>query len=600
MKESLLIAILVTAGFSAYSQTTKRIVILHTNDLHSRVTGFGPESNYSPLTVNDDNTTGGFARIASIIGNERNHNTGTTMVLDAGDFLMGTLFQHLEPATGFQLPLMKKMGFDVVCIGNHEFDFGPKKLADIVSSSSKRGELPAILLSNAVFSKKDADDDSLEGLFNSEIIKRRYVIEHDGIKFGLFSLMGKVADENAAFAPPVTFSRQISAAKKMVKELQKEKCDIIICLSHSGIDPDENGGWKGEDVELARKVKGINLIISGHTHTRLDKPLIVNGVPIVQTGAYGRYVGQVELVLTDGKIKLVESHLISVDDRISGDRDVNSIIEEQKKSINETILNPLGMEYGKIIAETDYLLDCDEQGDVENSNLGPFVADAVHRYVNKHSESGTDISMVATGVIREKILPGMQMAPDIFRVMSMGSGNDNVPGYPLARLYVTGKELKSILEILNVAWKSTPANYCYFSGLRVETDPEGGLLKKIRKVEINLPDGSVKNVDFSKKNKTLYSVTANSYMLQFIGIIKKMSFGLINVSPKDIDGEKITDMKNAVIDMDITRPGIQEGKEWLALIEYLQSMKDLNNNGIQDIDPKYRNAIKTHFPVSSR
>lgn len=600
MKESLLIAILVTAGFSAYSQTTKRIVILHTNDLHSRVTGFGPESNYSPLTVNDDNTTGGFARIASIIGNERNHNTGTTMVLDAGDFLMGTLFQHLEPATGFQLPLMKKMGFDVVCIGNHEFDFGPKKLADIVSSSSKRGELPAILLSNAVFSKKDADDDSLEGLFNSEIIKRRYVIEHDGIKFGLFSLMGKVADENAAFAPPVTFSRQISAAKKMVKELQKEKCDIIICLSHSGIDPDENGGWKGEDVELARKVKGINLIISGHTHTRLDKPLIVNGVPIVQTGAYGRYVGQVELVLTDGKIKLEESHLISVDDRISGDRDVNSIIEEQKKSINETILNPLGMEYGKIIAETDYLLDCDEQGDVENSNLGPFVVDAVHRYVNKHSESGTDISMVATGVIREKILPGMQTAPDIFRVMSMGSGNDNVPGYPLARLYVTGKELKSILEILNVAWKSTPANYCYFSGLRVETDPEGGLLKKIRKVEINLPDGSVKNVDFSKKNKTLYSVTANSYMLQFIGIIKKMSFGLINVSPKDIDGEKITDMKNAVIDMDITRPGIQEGKEWLALIEYLQSMKDLNNNGIQDIDPKYRNAIKTHFPVSSR
>ena len=82
--------------------------------------------------------------------------------------------------------------------------------------------------------------------------------------------------------------------------------------------------------------------------------------------------------------------------------------------------------------------------------------------------------MVAAGVIREKILPGLQTAPDIFRVMSMGTGNDNIPGYPLARLYVTGKELKSILEILNVAWKSTPANYCYFSGIRVETDPDGG------------------------------------------------------------------------------------------------------------------------------
>ena len=600
MKKSLLFAILVASGGLVCSQTSKKIVILYTNDVHSRVTGFGPESNYTPLTVDDDITKGGFARIASIIKNERNRNTGTTLVLDAGDFLMGTLFQHLEPSTGFQLPLMKKMGFDVVCIGNHEFDFGPSKLADIISSSSARGELPAILLSNAVLSNNDTADDSLEGLFNSGVIKRSYIIDNDGIRFGFFSLMGKVADDNAAFAPPVTFSRQISTAKKMVKKLQKENCDVIICLSHSGLEPDVNGGWKGEDVELAQKVKGINLIISGHTHTQLDKPLIVNGVPIVQTGDYGRNVGRIELLFTDGTIKLEESHLISVDDRIEGDKEVNYIIEEQKKTINKTILNPLGMDYGKIIAETNYLLVCDEQGDVENSNLGPFVADAIHTYVNKHNDTGTDISMVATGVIREKILPGMQTAPDIFRVMSMGSGNDNIPGYPLAKLYVTGKELKSILEILNVAWKSTPANYCYFSGLRVETNPEGGLLKKIRKVEILLPDGSIKNVDFSKKDKTLYSVTANSYMLQFIGIIKKMSFGLINVSPKDKDGAKITDMKNAVMDMDKSKPGIQEGKEWLALIEYLQMMKDLNGNGIPDFDPKYREAIKTHYPVNQK
>ncbi len=600
MKTLLLIVALVTAVFSAYSQNEKRIVILHTNDLHSRVTGFGPESSYSPLTINDDKTTGGFARIASIIENERNQNPGTTLVLDAGDFLMGTLFQHLEPATGFQLPLMKKMGYDAVCIGNHEFDFGPEKLADIISSSSRRGELPALLSGNAEFSRKDSTDDSLEALFDSGIIKRTYVYEIDQIKIGLFSLMGKVADENAAFAPPVTFSRQIKAARRMVKELQKEKCDIIICLSHSGIDPDGNGGWKGEDVALAKKVKGINLIISGHTHTQLNKPLIVNEIPIVQTGDYGRNIGRIELLLSGGTVKFEESRLISVDDQIPGDQDINGIIEEQKTVINKVILNPLGMDYGKIIAETDYLLECDEQGDVENSNLGPFVADAIHKYVNKHSEQGTDISMVAAGVIREKILPGMQSAPDIFRVMSMGTGNDNIPGYPLARLYVTGKELKSILEILNVAWKSTPANYCYFSGLKVETNPDGGLLNKIRKVSIILPDGSVKDVDFSKKNQTLYSVTANSYMLQFIGIIKKMSFGLINVSPKDIDGEKITDMKNAVIDMDTSKSGIQEGKEWLALIEYLQMMNDLNGNGIPDIDPKYRNALKTHYPVSTR
>ncbi len=599
MNRIFLIFLLVYFSLSLSAQPAGKVVLLYTNDIHSRVTGFGPESYYSPVTVNDDKTTGGFARIASVIENEKKQNTGTTLVLDAGDFLMGTLFQHLEPGTGFQLPLMKRMGYDVVCIGNHEFDYGPEKLAEIITSSSKKGELPAILLSNAVFSKKDIKDDSLEELFSKNSILRKYVIERDGIKFGFFSLMGKVADENAAYAPPVEFSKQIAAAKKMVKELKKEGCDVIICLSHSGIDKDKDGGWKGEDVELAQKVKGIDVIISGHTHTQLDKPLMINGVPIVQSGDYGRNVGRLELSFEKGSIKITDGRLIPVDDRISGNTDINSRIEEQKRIVDNEILKPLGMEYGKSIAESDFLLVCDEQGDVEGSNLGPFVADAIHKYVNRHSESGTDVSMVATGVIREKILPGPQTAPDIFRVMSMGSGKDKVPGYPLARVYVTGKELKSILEILNVAWKSTPANYCYFSGIRVETNPDGGLLKKIKKVEIFKGDGSSHAVDFSRKNKTLFAITANSYMLEFIGIIKKMSFGLINVTPKDSAGNRIADMSFAVIDMDSSKDGIQEGKEWLALIEYLQSMKDTNGNGVPDIDSKYRNAIRTHFPVSS-
>jgi 5'-nucleotidase len=128
--------------------------------------------------------------------------------------------------------------------------------------------------------------------------------------------------------------------------------------------------------------------------------------------------------------------------------------------------------------------------------------------------------MVAAGVLFDKILPGVQTAPDLFRVVPLGSGNDNVPGYPLSRLYVTGKELKSILEILQVAYKSSPDNYCYYSGLKVTYDPDKGLFKKIKKIEIVHSDSRVVSVDFSKKNKTLYSITANSYMLEFIGIIK--------------------------------------------------------------------------------
>lgn len=597
MRKTLSALFLFSLMLQVMAQEGQRITIMHTNDLHSRLAGFAPESSYTPLRVNNDNTLGGFARIASVINSEREKNNGLLLVVDAGDFLMGTLFQGLETKTGFQLRLMKEMGYDAVCIGNHEFDYGPGKLADIISVSKERGEIPPLLLSNAIFSNDDPADDKLEKVFEDGTLGKKLVIERGGLKIGFFSLLGKVADDNAAFAPPVTFAKQIPAAKKMVRELQDDGCDLIICLSHSGLGPDKKGNWAGEDVELAKKVKGINVIISGHTHTRLEKPLIVNGVYVVQTGEYGKNAGRLSLLYNNGNVTMEDYALIPVDDKIKGDQKIHALIEDQKKAVNEEILYPLGMEYDKSVAETDFLLECAEMGDIKGSNLGPLVADAIHSYINKNVRSGTDVSMVAVGVIRDQIVPGVQTPPDIFRIMSMGSGNDNVPGYPLARLYVTGKELKSILEILQVAYKSTPANYCYYSGIRVEYNPDKGMLRKISKIEIHGDDGSLREVDFSRKNSDLYSVTANAYMLEFIGIIKKMSFGLINVVPKDSDGNPITDMKNAVIDIDEEKAGLQEGKEWLALMEYLGSMQDTNGNGIPDIDKKYMKAIQSFIPV---
>jgi 5'-nucleotidase/UDP-sugar diphosphatase len=383
----------------------------------------------------------------------------------------------------------------------------------------------------------------------------------------------------------------------MVKELQKENCSIIICVSHSGVSKDENGRWGGEDVELAESVKGINIIISGHTHTKLNKPIVINGIPIVQTGEYGQNVGRLALTWSDGKLKIDDYSLIPVDDNISGDEEIEEVIEKQQDLVTEKILSPLGIKYFDPVAETDFALECNEQGDFKSSNLGPVIADAIHKYVNKHTKKGCDISMVAVGVIRDKIVPGILTAPDVFRVMSLGSGNDHVPGYPLARLYVTGKELKNILEILQVAYKSSPSNFCFYSGLRAEYDPAKRLLKKIKKIDIILADGNIKKVDFSKNNQALYSLTANSYMLEFIGIIKKMSFGLINVVPKDATGNRVTDMKNAVIDINEGLQGIQEGKEWLALMEFLSSMKDTDNDGIPDIDKKYSVPVQTFITV---
>ena len=596
MKKWVVFFLLLVILFPLIAQTEKKITILHTNDLHSRMMGYAPESAYSPLTINDDKTVGGFARIAGIIKAEKKSNSGTTLVFDAGDFTMGTLFPSLETKTGFQLRLMKTMGYDVICTGNHEYEFGPEWLAAFISASVSKGEIPSFLIGNAVFDKKDTRDDALEKLFSENTIGRKLVLTKDGIKIGIFSILGKDADEVAPKAVPVTFSKQKSFAKKMVKELKGDNCNIIICLSHSGI-KEKSGEWAGEDAELAKSVKGIDLIIGGHSHTRLEQPLLVNGTPIVQTGEFGQNVGRISMTYSDGKVKVDGYKLIPVDDRIMGDENINKLIEEQKELINTEILNPLGMEYARRVVEAGFVIEGNDVGDYVNSNLGPLIADAIHYYINRNSAKGADVSMVAAGMIFDKILPGIQTAPDIFRVMPLGSGKDNIPGYALSRLYVTGKEMKTILEILLVAGKSDPQKYCYYSGPKVEYDPDKGLLKKIKKIEIINSDGSIKNVDFSKKNKSLYSVTADSYMLEFIGIIKKMSFGLINVIPKDSAGNRVTDMQTAVIDMDENKAGVQEGKEWLALMEYLGSMKDTDGNGIPDIDKKYSVAVKTFFAV---
>ena len=576
-------------------QEEKKIVILHTNDLHSRLNGFSPEAEYTPSSPGDDETRGGFARIAAILRTEKRNNPGITLTVDAGDFLMGTLFHAMELKTGFQLRLMKQMGYDIVCLGNHEFDFGPAKTAGIINSSLAKGEIPSLLLSNAVLSAEESGDDELEKLYDSKVVLRKFILERDGLKIGFFSLLGKNAVEVAPLAKPVSFAKQVPFARKMVRELKKDGCDIVICLSHSGVSRDKKGNWAGEDIRLAKKVRGIDVIVSGHSHSKISEPVIIKGVPVVQTGEYGQNVGRLELVWKNGSVSVRDYRLIPVDDSIAGESDIIAAVEEQQSLVTQEILAPLGLSYSDPVAETDFLLECNEQGDFRSSNLGPMIADAIHSYVNRHSSDGCDIGMVAVGVIRDWMVPGVMTAPDVFRIMSLGSGDDDLPGYPLARLYVTGKELKNILEILMIAHKSSSSNHCFYSGLRVSYDPGRMLFRKINSIEILGVNGETWDVSFSKDDTTLYSISANSYMLEFIGIIKKMSFGLIKVLPKDASGNPVTDMKRAVIDMDEEQPGVQEGKEWLALLEYIRSMKDIDNNQIPDIDRKYSVPVKAFF-----
>ncbi len=594
-------------SFQAMSQQTfespgsaKKLTIIHTNDLHSRLIGYAPESEYTPLTTGDDNTNGGFARIARITRQEKNRDSSSVLVLDAGDFLMGTLFQALEPSEGFQLRLMKDMGYDVVSVGNHEFDFGIKTTAEIIRNSAKRGKIPAILLANIKFSPDPGEDDDLEDLFKSGIIKPYIIIEKSGLRIGLFGILGYEASDVAPYIKPAKIEDPIKTARKITDELRsKENVDLVICLSHSGLSKDSKGNWDGEDVKLASKVSGIDIIISGHTHTQLSEPIFIGKTVIIQAGANGAYTGMLQFNVENEHIKFENYKSISINDSLRGDLKIHGAIENQKQIIQDRILNGLGIKYDQPVISSGFELFCDENRKAEESNLGPLMADAIRYYINNTNTLDTDIALTAFGVLRDQLAPGISTIADIFRISSMGKGSDAIPGYPLSMVYVTGNELKKIIEVLLFAYKSNIDNYCYYSGLKVRIDSEKGFLRKVTNIEIQDPTGKYKAVDFSKNNSQLYSLAANSYILEFVSILKKMTYGIVKVYPKNKDGIIITDMKNAIIDMDPTKDGIQEGKEWLALYKFVSQFPDTNRDGIPEIPDSYRTPARRIVSVSN-
>ncbi len=586
------ILISISLALFALQLYAQNIILLHSNDMHSKLNGFSPEIEYTPLSIGDDSTMGGFSRIAAMIKKEKSqHSDDIVLAVDAGDFLMGSLFHPLEKSTGFQLGLMHDMGYEYVSIGNHEFDYGPEILAQIITKAMQNGPIPQLLLTNVEFDKNDGRDDSLEALFDKGVIKRFVIREEKGIKIAFLGIYGEDAVKVQPYLEPLTMSNPYKIAKKTAKKLKKSgKADVVIVLSHSGINK-SNGEWNGEDVKLAKRgSKYIDAVFSGHSHSITEEACIVNGTPVVQTGAGGKHLGKLVLSRKENRFVMDEFSLLPVDDYILGEKTIQKQIEKQKKLIQQKILDPLQIEYETPVFETNFEMSCDETRDLHLSTLGVFLADAIYHDIRAHGIH-TDVSIIAAGVIRDRINPGMngkQGIADIFRVCSLGQGEDSVPGYPLAQVYVTGKELKNVMEVLLMIRESSTSSYCYYSGIRIYMDANKGFLNKVRKIELGNDKDGWQQIDISRKNEKLYAVSASAYMLEFIGMIKKKTLGLVKVNPKLQDGSKMKNIRDAVLDYDSDKQGVQEGKEWLAFYRYVSGFPNTSDNGIPNMPKRYK------------
>ena len=590
LSRSRILTVLAVAAFLFSLNGTamaQSLTIMHTNDMHSHLLGYGPNGEYTPLnTTDNDPTLGGLARIAGKVNDIRaSRPGGTTVLVDAGDFLMGSAFVFLRGAA--ELQVMDAMGYDVVALGNHEFDWTSAGTALILSNIPGLSlDLP-VVASNLIFDPVDPGDDALEALYVGGVVRDYYIKTVNGVDVGFFGLVGENAADVAPLASPVVFGVPAVAAQAMVAALQSAGADLIVCVSHSGLD---------EDSALAAMVPGIDVIISGHTHEKTEAgPRTVGSTLIVQAGGYTRHLGVLDLDLNAGTHAY---KLVPIDDCIEpevgsgcvpADVGVNTLVDALELAV-DSVLASAGYSYtfDQVIAETDFDL---RAIDGEESNLGNLITDAMRWMVDQYEAVPTDIAIESNGVIRDNILSGTPPLDkniafsDAFASVPLGSGLDGAIGYPMLSFYLTGDEIKRALELIVIAYPMMGGDYWLnVSGLRYEYMPVGIPLSSVTKIEIGDETSGYVRIN----RKALYKVAINYYVAQFIDGIPELIDGLIGIPgvgsllrivPKDASGVPVESLADARVDTDPLTEGIQELQEWQGLMQYFATFEDRNGTG---------------------
>jgi 5'-nucleotidase len=588
----------VLAGPAVAAAEGKRtFTILHTNDMHSNFIGMGPSSDYTPLTVNDDKTTGGYARIAAVIATRKKarEGEGPVLILDAGDFSMGTPFAAASREIGGELRVMSHMGYDATTFGNHEFDLGPDGLAMAIGVAAKAGRIPAVLSSNSDFSGSDPTLAGLQQLSKAGTIRRYVVIERGGMRFGLFGVLGKEA-ETYTFGGAVKFPNFVESAKQVVTILREtEKVDVVIALSHGGVAKGKDGKYStGDDVTLAQSVPGIDVVIGGHSHTELKEAIIVNGrTPVVQTGKEGKNVGELVITIDGAKLTVDAYRLHPIDDSIAGDRAIDDEIGKLKKGVNAAVFASRGYSVDQPLAITPQDLPNTYTDYAAGTLLANLVTDA-YRHAT-HADIGFSVS----GLMRASILrgkTGVVTVYDVFAVAPLGAGIvDKTAGGALVTGYFTGQDLKNILEFFIVDNPVHPGEfYPRSSGMRFRYDKSRPKFDAITAIELGDLDRGYKAIDISGKDGRLYSLTCPLMLGSMVVAIPKYTKGALTVVAKKKNGQPLTskiDALDAPVDNSgyllgppatVDRSSVataagsgsspREIKEWQALMDHLRSL----------------------------
>lgn len=554
--------------------------ILFLHDTHSHLDSFITMENGETATV------GGFAKIKTLIQEAKAGNPDT-LVLDAGDFSMGTLVQTIYDTEAAELRMLGALECDVTTLGNHEFDYRSAGLAGTLNAAKESNDpVPAMVLCNIDWETMEAeglteDQQLLKDAFESYGMKDYVVLDKGDVRIAVLGVFGV---DSLACAPTcvLKFRDASEAAAETVAEIKaNENVDMIVCVSHSGTDNDES---KSEDEILANKVPEIDLIISGHTHTTLTEPIRHGDTYIVSCGEYGKNLGSLSLTRKeDGRWEMDSYRLIPITPAIASDDSTQKKIDSFMEIVDSAYLSSFSYTRDRILAQNDveFATSADLYNIHTEHNLGNILSDAF-LYAVSNAETGDNhpvsFAVVPSGCVRDTLPTGDITVEDVFNAYSLGIGSDGIPGYPLISVYLTGEEVKTVAEIDASVSDLMPSARLYISGINYSFNPHRIILNKTTDCYIPMSDGSREEIQDDK----LYRVVCDLYSGQMLGATTDVSFGLLSIQPKFADGTPIENIEDVIIHSDG-----QEIKAWAAIAMYLESLEDTDGDGIANVPAYY-------------
>lgn len=557
----------------------KHLDVLFTHDTHSHL------NSYSTIVNGKQKEVGGFARIKTLIDEKKKENPDT-LILDGGDFSMGTLIQTVYTTEAAELRMLGYLGCDVTTFGNHEFDYRSGGLADMLKTAKNSGEtVPKLVVCNVDWDAMEKEGLSkgqkqIESAFETYGVKDYVVIQKGGVKIAVLGVFGKDALECAPTCE-LEFKDPVESAKNTVEEIKKkEDVDMIACVSHSGTWEDEK---VSEDETLAKEVPDIDLIISGHTHTQLDQPIRHGNTYIVSCGEYGRNLGSISMTQKkDKRWKMNTYKLIPVTKNVKSDRAAQKQIDKFMDTVDTNYLVNFGYTKDQVLAENDIKFNSLEEMETkhEELNLGDIISDAyVYAVENSEGYDGrpVDVAVVPSGTVRDTYTKGDITVEKVYNSFSLGIGKDGLAGYPLITAYLTGKELKLVAEVdASVSDYMTIARL-YCSGMNFTYNPHRMILNKVTDCYLT-KDGKREEIQDDK----LYKVVTDLYTGQMLGSVTDISYGLLKIEPKDKNGKLLKNLEDEAI-----TDGKTELKAWVAIARYMQSFEDTDGDGIANVSDYY-------------